>query len=139
MGAGLSREHDLASSPEVDLEEANRLSGASVYSDLEPGFIRVVIVLPSLDEHDSVECVLEECPLANSPPYMALSYTWGSKSNPGTIAVNHKSFLVTRNLLVALLHLRALGFSGLLWIDAICTVPSASKYSVLSVLIVARH
>lgn len=139
MGGFLSREHDPESSPEVDLEEANRLSGASIYSGLKHGFIRFITILPSLDRHDSVECVLEECPLANSPPYKALSYTWGSKSNPGAITVNDKSFLVTRNLLVALLHLRALGFRGPLWIDAICTLPSASRYSALSVLIVARH
>lgn len=120
MGGFITCEQNAMAAIVVDPDMANRLASESIYSDLKPGFIRTVTILPSEFRFDPVEYILTEAPLANPLVYNALSYTWGSKSNPCAIAINNISFLVTRNLLIALIHLRALGFNGPLWIDAIC-------------------
>jgi hypothetical protein len=121
-GSAISQAGKGSSIPpvEVDFEELNSSSAASIYSPLRPGFIRTVTIIPSEERWGPVECVLEQAFLANPPEYSAVSYTWGSESKPGTITLNKMSFMVTDNLLIALLHLRARGFRGPLWIDALC-------------------
>jgi len=55
--------------------------------------------------------------------YEALSYTWGTKDNPGKVQVQgvlDGMLEVTRNLDVALRHLRYSDQSRIMWIDAIC-------------------
>ncbi|KAJ9654442.1 hypothetical protein H2198_006522 [Neophaeococcomyces mojaviensis] len=54
--------------------------------------------------------------------FEALSYTWGSKENPGRVFVGPDSrpLSVTRNLAHALVHLRYPDKPRTLWIDAIC-------------------
>ncbi|OJD31551.1 het domain protein [Diplodia corticola] len=58
--------------------------------------------------------------------YDALSYTWGTKTNKTAILVkgdeadDTKSFLVTRNLAIALRYLRHTENAKILWIDALC-------------------
>ncbi|KUJ08242.1 heterokaryon incompatibility, partial [Mollisia scopiformis] len=67
------------------------------------------------------------------PKYEALSYVWGSEENPATICVCDKSddspfstrktwtsMPITRNLEVALRHLRYSVRRRVLWVDAIC-------------------
>ncbi|KAI8165321.1 hypothetical protein K4K50_010510 [Colletotrichum sp. SAR 10_71] len=52
--------------------------------------------------------------------YSALSYVWGSPSEPQQIEINGQPFHVTQNLHDALQQLRRDGVSSWLWIDAIC-------------------
>ena len=57
--------------------------------------------------------------------YTALSYTWGSLSNPKTITVEENSesqhnLPVTENLHTALQHIRDEKETRIFWIDAIC-------------------
>jgi hypothetical protein len=108
-------------SQEVNLEEVNGHSSTKIYSHLSRNTIRTLRILPSHSESDAVECILVENSLLNPSPYKALSYTWGSKTDPGMIKLNGESFLVTQNLLSALTHLRQMGFDDALWIDALCT------------------
>jgi hypothetical protein len=57
------------------------------------------------------------------PIYEGLSYTWGSTEDPGCIYLGTNSdtkLNITKNLEVALLHLRHAVKSRVLWIDAIC-------------------
>ncbi|KAL2682505.1 hypothetical protein Neosp_006957 [[Neocosmospora] mangrovei] len=54
------------------------------------------------------------------PPYLALSYTWGSTHRHGRIFVNGASLDVTESLQVALTHLRRQDGPLILWIDALC-------------------
>lgn len=52
--------------------------------------------------------------------YEALSYVWGSQDNPPAILLDDFEYHVTRNLLLALQHLRSASTVQTLWIDAIC-------------------
>ncbi|KAI1488552.1 heterokaryon incompatibility protein-domain-containing protein [Biscogniauxia mediterranea] len=59
------------------------------------------------------------------PPFEALSYTWGSPKSRKAIFIESSGkplakLLVTKNLAVALSHLRDSKSSRTLWIDAIC-------------------
>jgi ankyrin repeat protein len=52
--------------------------------------------------------------------YAALSYTWGDEEKPYEIIVNGSRLAVTKNLHLALRHLRCQDQDRILWIDAIC-------------------
>lgn len=82
-----------------------------------------------------IRVTLQQVPFdeAQTPTYDALSYVWGSPENPHRIQVQTATELgqtdisqgsgqleVTRNLAVALRHLRHEQESRTLWIDAIC-------------------
>ena len=63
------------------------------------------------------------------PPYLAVSYTWGTSSSTGTsptptahqrITINSKPFLIQPNLHSLLLHLRQRNERRFLWVDALC-------------------
>jgi hypothetical protein len=61
---------------------------------------------------------------ADQPAYEALSYVWGPKENTLSVKVDSKAqsslVSITRNLDVALRHLRSKVMSRLIWIDALC-------------------
>jgi hypothetical protein len=62
---------------------------------------------------------------ADTPHYEALSYTWGSPKSRKAIFIQgldgeHRKLLVTKNLALALRHLRSTMTPRTLWIDAIC-------------------
>lgn len=54
------------------------------------------------------------------PPYKAISYTWGSSSNPKEIMINGRVFSLHVNLWNMLHHLRLKGETSFLWADALC-------------------
>ncbi|KAJ9606843.1 hypothetical protein H2200_008853 [Cladophialophora chaetospira] len=70
----------------------------------------------------SIECELIHADLDHSPPYKALSYTWGdAKDGSRSISIDSKSFDVRNNLWHALIRLHSeVTVSQLLWVDAIC-------------------
>lgn len=53
-----------------------------------------------------VECGLEHASLVEGSTYQALSYTWGDPSDTYLIKLNHQPSKVTKNLAIALQHLR---------------------------------
>lgn len=57
---------------------------------------------------------------ARNQGYEALSYTWGTSEEPLSIQVNGTEVPVTRNLHVALQHLRGETSEVVLWVDALC-------------------
>lgn len=72
---------------------------------------------PSSSGH--ITCRLITTKFADKPKYEALSYTWGSPNNLGTILVDGHKMIVRENLLWALQSL--CGVNGrVLWVDAIC-------------------
>lgn len=81
--------------------------------------IRLIHLQPS-DCNSPVEVAVVEAPFGDKPKYEALSYTWGSDAAQHDIRVDGKRFLVRPNLLEALMHLRGLSETRVLWIDAIC-------------------
>jgi hypothetical protein len=82
--------------------------------------IRLIHLQPSEDCNSPVEVAVVEAPFGDKPKYEALSYTWGSDAAQHDIRVDGKRFLVRPNLLEALMHLRGLSETRVLWIDAIC-------------------
>ncbi|KAI3336711.1 heterokaryon incompatibility protein-domain-containing protein [Xylariaceae sp. AK1471] len=88
---------------------SNILQPPSVPSD--------IIIIPDL----SLEFELEVKSLHEKPVYTTLSYCWGSKRKTESIIINGAEFLVTKNLIAALRHLRCEDIEGgAIWIDAIC-------------------
>lgn len=99
---------------------------------------RVLYFNPALEfsiwQHPGVkDCVnSQESPVrpapdgsAKAPHYEALSYTWGSTKDREAIYVRnsdgeHWELLVTKNLALALRHLRCTMAKRTMWIDAIC-------------------
>jgi hypothetical protein len=92
------------------------------YSALKTGEIRLVMLLPArMGAQIHVNLYSVELSKSSPPSYEALSYTWGSNTNPECIHVNGSGLLeVTRNLEEALQHLRSIDTPRILWIDAIC-------------------
>lgn len=52
--------------------------------------------------------------------FVALSYVWGSKDCMVPIGVNGSKHLITRNLCTQMCRLRKSGYTGMVWIDALC-------------------
>ena len=59
-------------------------------------------------------------PSEEAVEYEALSYTWGGTEKPENINISGSIMKVTKNLYLALRHLRRLDEDRVLWIDAIC-------------------
>lgn len=96
------------------------------YSPLkeDSGEIRLLTLHPGI-LHSEIHVVLhnETLTKSNTPAFEALSYTWGSTEDLYDIRVgpSGKNVLsVTRNLAVALQHLRHVEKVRVLWIDAVC-------------------
>jgi hypothetical protein len=83
--------------------------------------IRLLQLHASCDGDDQpISCTIVHTPLAESPPYVALSYTWGNESPTETILVNDTLIQVRQNLYCALRSLRHESISSALWVDALC-------------------
>ncbi|KAK4902204.1 hypothetical protein LTR27_001107 [Elasticomyces elasticus] len=107
--------------PGIDAQEGYHFD-PYVYERLPPSnhgrFIRLVEVLPELNEAGSVQCYIHEVSLdENMPKYQTLSYSWGTISDMYNISCNGQSLKITQTLHRALLALRLPGKSRLIWID----------------------
>ncbi|KAI3324182.1 heterokaryon incompatibility protein-domain-containing protein [Xylariaceae sp. AK1471] len=70
---------------------------------------------------ETTPCVsLEEFPIGSSPPFIALSYVWGSDVLSQNIRVNGEPFAIRENLTAALKLLQLLCPDMYIWTDAIC-------------------
>jgi hypothetical protein len=95
---------------------------SEIYRQLDSGKaeIRLVTILPG-EGRDAIKCTLDYTALgSNGSIYEALSYTWGSNHLLRSIVLNDTPFHITRNLEIALRHLRLPHTSRQVWIDAIC-------------------
>ena len=93
------------------------------YAPLPDSSIRLLRLLAGPHLAAPLRCELIHTPLSSAPRYEALSYNWGSTSNPSPIislSPGPYSFPATRNLDLALRHLRHKTDNRLLWVDAIC-------------------
>jgi hypothetical protein len=80
--------------------------------------VRYVKLLPGAG---NIECEIFEASTDEYISYTALSYAWGSASNPRTIRCSGtRDLTVWSNLYQALWHIRHPTESRILWIDAIC-------------------
>jgi len=83
---------------------------------------RLLILLPSPQLENSVECRLQHVSMDDPPFYRALSYVWGDGPREKIIFVDGAIFHVSYNLEKGLRQLRQAGGASLqaFWIDAIC-------------------
>ncbi|KAF2965356.1 hypothetical protein GQX73_g8237 [Xylaria multiplex] len=87
--------------------------------DLNTSAFRLVRLLKG-PEHEEVECELIHTTLdENVIPYEAVSYTWGTSSQPLRVKLQGKRLAVTVNLWHLLKSIRHIQEDRYLWIDAI--------------------
>lgn len=95
------------------------------YEFLALEHIRLLELLPGSDG-DGLKGVIHHHGINSPtrPPYRALSYVWGPPmaqlANAFTLSIGDGVIKITPSLNAALYHLRALGRSEWLWVDAIC-------------------
>ncbi|KAF1359890.1 hypothetical protein EJ07DRAFT_92521, partial [Lizonia empirigonia] len=89
--------------------------------------IRVAVILPgSFDSDLRVKFIARKLSVMkeDGPAYEALSYVWGTSDNPSYVTVQSElksgSVSITRNLDIALRHLRYQNVARRMWIDALC-------------------
>ncbi|OBT61694.1 hypothetical protein VE03_09406 [Pseudogymnoascus sp. 23342-1-I1] len=92
--------------------------------------IRLVVILPSNDDDETISCKIQNVSLNEQPEYAALSYVWGDQAITKDIIVNGLPFAATTNLGSALWHMRKYGITRNtkgnkkeeipIWVDAIC-------------------
>lgn len=109
----------------VGIGDLNAHAATSIYKPLRHGQIRLVRI-HSLDVNternfgpENISCDLVTVNLDDNPDYQALSYVWGSQSEPKTIQLNQQQFFVTQSLSDALTGLRLPGTDRVIWIDAL--------------------
>ena len=81
--------------------------------------IRLLVLLPGSGT-STVRCMIEHVPLAEAPPYNAMSYTWDASHSTRRIELNGARFLIGSNLYHFLERLRSPTQRRALWVDAIC-------------------
>ena len=86
------------------------------------GDIRLITLVPCLDDTRETEGYLYHFRLEDKPVYDALSYVWGSQSQADYILVNGTQHRICGNLgaILHYLRLRPEDESQFLWVDAIC-------------------
>ena len=93
-----------------------------LYGELgTPTSFRVAELLPGKKD-DPIRCLLHLVEWANLLDYEAISYAWGNAADKMSILVHEKPLNVTRNLSIALNHLRYEDRSRYIWVDAIWSV-----------------
>ncbi|KAF5708940.1 Pfs domain-containing protein [Fusarium globosum] len=94
------------------------------YSPLPDGCIRLLRLIPHLDEHAPIQGQLFDYPLLGSGKgthlYEALSYVWGSETKPQSVCTDNGCLPITTNLHMALKRLRDCSLVRIIWVDAIC-------------------
>ncbi len=83
---------------------------------LHPGQTRLVRVHPAESWDDPVVCDMAVVDIAQSPPYNAISYTWGGQSPEYTVLCNGHEILVTQSCIDALKGVRSQSLP-IVWID----------------------
>ena len=88
----------------------------------EQNEIRLLRIIPASDPGSTIHCHIFHTSLDNAPPYEALSYAWGDRSELHQILIDSNYVNVTPNLHNALQRLRPRpGDSELvIWVDALC-------------------
>lgn len=81
--------------------------------------IRLIRLLPGSFD-DPIRCKLFRKTLCGSPPFEALSYTWGDSTDRRPATVNGIEISITKNLAEALRNLRHAEKERIMWADALC-------------------
>ncbi|GME28442.1 hypothetical protein DL768_008902 [Neofusicoccum parvum] len=90
-----------------------------IFRPLDDGQIRLLLLQPG-PVSEPLRGRLETVTLLRPPHYEALSYTWGDPERAEKLLVEDREVGITKNLHVALLHLRHATDVKALWVDALC-------------------
>jgi hypothetical protein len=74
-----------------------------------------------------IVCELSIWPVAEAPPYCAISYTWGDLASTTSITVNNEEWIVRTNCAYVLRQAFASRSSKYYWIDAICIDQTSTR------------
>jgi hypothetical protein len=90
--------------------------------DLSARPIRLLRLFPAASLGEDIKCELFNTTLdaKNIVGFEALSYTWGDPETTSPITLHGKPHHITKNLEVALRHLRYPERERTLWVDALC-------------------
>lgn len=110
------------------MDSASSYNLFTSYKTLKKGEIRLLNLQPrrsslasKLDwPHSEIECSFSVTNLHDSPPFEALSYTWGDRESCITVKLDGELVKITENLCLALQHLRLDDLPRTLWVDALC-------------------
>ncbi|KAG4425994.1 hypothetical protein IFR04_000938 [Cadophora malorum] len=83
------------------------------------GSIRI-LTLEAGFKHSPLRGSLKQVPIDYLPHYEALSYCWGSPDKPRSIELDDGTINITESIHSALVRLRRLTKSRLIWADALC-------------------
>ena len=105
----------------LDIKVLEKLLGLrrGAMDSLPPDHIRLLYIEAGVDE-SPVRCRLVTTSLEASPPYEALSYTWGSTEQDSTIICDNVLIFVTQNLYDVIKYPRNSEHERIMWIDAVC-------------------
>jgi hypothetical protein len=81
--------------------------------------IRLIQLLPG-QFTEEIQCHVQHFVLAQTPPFIALSYCWGDPKTRRAVWCNGATLHILSNLYSALQHLRGKDEAEWLWADAIC-------------------
>lgn len=84
--------------------------------------IRLLTIHPYSPSTSPLSCTLTHHPLHPKPIYTCLSYTWGpdTPDQQISISINNAPFQIRPNLASFMHVARRVGFTDLLWVDAVC-------------------
>lgn len=97
-----------------------------VYAEIplcSPSDFRLLTVLPRLHGSSNatpIQCHLSSFSRSKAPAYQTLSYAWGETTDLIPIYVNGHEMHITRNLHIALEHIRRENAKVIIWVDAVC-------------------
>ena len=90
------------------------------YTALPQGRATRVLKLAHGKDRSTLRGEILHIDLDDDPEYAALSYVWGTETDPVRIECNGCQIEVTQNLAEALWHIRDESISIYLWVDALC-------------------
>ena len=87
-----------------------------------PDTIRLINILPRTTEdiNQNLECTFSAVSLADSPDFVALSYTWGNNAFTEILVCGESVLHITKNLHAALARFRRPDRPLTIWVDAVC-------------------
>ena len=81
--------------------------------------IRLLRIIAAEEDND-VQCGLSVWSLESAPPYNAISYTWGARTETKTIQLNGHRLVVRSNCEYVLRQTYLYDHNMYIWIDALC-------------------
>lgn len=105
----------------MDSTQAQVFSTSSIYSEppVDGKHIRLIRVTKAEDDQ-TVRCEFSSWPIGSTPPYNAISYTWGDQENTAMIMLNGVETTVRANCAYVLRQSHWHDHNGYVWIDALC-------------------